>query len=167
MSRIVLYRWIGALFLVHNLEEAATMKDFLPRLNTLAARLIDSPIDAPSYPQFLLALALITLLSWGALAILARFCKPRLADLAAASIQGAVGLNAIWHLLMVGLLGVYVPGSATAILFNLPFTLMVFRRLVIPYDPGGILWAFVLGLASLWHGPLLGFLLWMAKHLGV
>lgn len=156
MNRAVCYRWIGALFLIHNIEEASTLPSFLAEAGTIVpAFVMDRQPNFPVYPQFLLAVVLITCLSWIALFGLSRLRNKELADTLAASMQAAIGLNGIWHLSMVLLLKTYVPGSITGILVNLPFTAVACRHLLKPYGPAMKHWTSVAGLAIFWHGPVL------------
>jgi len=163
MNSISCYWLIGGLFLIHNLEEAATLPSFLAKAGTLASPIsIDHWVRFPSYLQFLFAVTLITGLSWIALFGLSRLRNKQLADMVAASIQASIGLNGIWHLGTVMLLKTYVPGSITGVVVNLPFTLVAYRYLLNPYRPTIKHWATVVGLAILWHGPLLWLVLWLS-----
>lgn len=156
MNRLTWYGWIAALFLVHNLEEVATLPGFLAQVETLAPPYIaERHISFPSHGQFFLAVSLITGIAWLALLGLSRMRNQRLADLLAASIQAAVGLNGLWHLGMVLLFGSYVPGAITGVLVNLPFTVLACRSLLTPHRLTINYWATVVGLAACWHGPLL------------
>lgn len=125
-------QWLAfACLALHNLEEALTMRSYLPRIRELlgahAPAGLASAIPTPA--QFYAALAGATLIPL-ILVIVATTGKPsKLKFYLVALVQAQVLLNVfVPHVPAAYALGGYAPGLITAVLVNLPFSVYFFRR---------------------------------------
>lgn len=125
-------QWLVFAFLaLHNLEEGLTMHLFLPRIEALL-RQSASPSLLPAMPtsaQFYAALVGATLIPL-LLVVFATSGRPSpFKSYLVAIVQAQVCLNVLVpHVPAAIVLGGYAPGLATAVLFNLPFSIYFFRR---------------------------------------
>ena len=112
----------------HNLEEALLMRTALPEVNVLVAA---SPVGflAPiSYPQFLIALGVVTMLPYLFVALGGLRCVSKLAVKLLVLVQITMLLNVIFHVGAALALRGYAPGLLTALFLNLPFSIWLLRR---------------------------------------
>lgn len=128
MSRRALL-WLVPLFItLHNLEELWTMPGFLvglpARIPAWAQRLLPAEVFPPTARQFALMILIVTLVPY-LLALLGgarRARSPRTLLLAGA--QVVMLINILSHVVSMNIQNGYVPGLVTALLFNLPFSLI-------------------------------------------
>jgi len=120
--------WLVPLFItLHNLEEMAFMPGMLAELPgkipAWAARLLPSGLFPPTYRQFLWMLLVVTVLPY-VLALLGGAKRERGArTLLLSGVQVTILVNVFMHVGSMNIIGGYVPGLATALAFNLPFSL--------------------------------------------
>lgn len=128
MSRKISLRLIPVVFLLHNAEEALLLRRFLLVDSARLPEVLHSLVPPVTYPQFLVALAVVTPLPFlfAALGNLER--KGSLAVYALLVTAAVLFLNAFLHAGSVAVLGKYVPGLATALLLNLPLTAYLLWR---------------------------------------
>jgi hypothetical protein len=151
---------IPALLTLHDAEEALTLPRFLPivrqRLPAAVAPLA-ARVDADALRTALVVATVVPLaiVAWA-------YWRPhsRVARWTALAIQATVLLNVLSHIVAAAvLLRGYAPGLATAVLVNLPFSLVLLRRVARErWLPRRALLALVPA-AVVVHGPLLGGLL--------
>jgi hypothetical protein len=129
MSRRAALWLIPALVAVHNLEEALTFGRYLPVVRERAPGVVRAMVERVTYAQMLAALAVATVVPL--VVVLWAQARPasRAALWSALTVQAVMALNVVSHvaaslLVMRG----YSPGVATAVLFNLPFSVYLFRR---------------------------------------
>jgi Protein of unknown function with HXXEE motif len=125
-------QWLVLAFLaLHNLEEALTMRAYLPRIGELLhehAPAGFAPV-LPTPAQFYAALAGATLIPLLLVAFATTGRPSKLKFYLVAFVQAQVFLNVfVPHVPAAFALGGYAPGLATAVLFNLPFSIYLFRR---------------------------------------
>lgn len=161
-------QWLGlvpVVLLLHNVEEALTLRGYLGRLQALLPDWLVSVLGSVSLKQGWLALILVSLI--GLLMGLPVGMKrdDRLALFLPLAVQAALLLNVISHLFIALRLGGYGPGLASALLLVLPFSLWLFNRAWREqWLPRGDF--LVLPLAALvLHGPVLLGVLAMARGL--
>jgi len=157
--------WLVPLFIVlHNLEEMAFMPSLLAvlpgKIPAWATSWQPEGFFPPSYRQFLFMLLVVTLLPY-AFALLGgakRERGPRTFLLAGT--QTVMLVNVLSHVGSMNLMNGYVPGLASALAINLPFSLFFFGA---GLRQGWLKWgdfAYLLPIAVVLHGPgLLGLML--------
>ena len=120
------------LFLVlHNLEEAVTLKIYLPKINALLDGSVPASLLAsrPTLTQFYIALAGATIFPLLIVAIATTGQPTRTKDYLVAILQALLLVNVFApHVPAAIALGGYAPGVLTAVLLNLPFSVYFFRR---------------------------------------
>jgi len=124
--------FIPILLLVHNIEEALTMPQWVEvNLSVLREKLFLFRYVNFSRVQLYTSLVLVSLIPF----ILATFCMrepmktKRITVLLA--LQGIIFWNAfVPHLSGIFVLGMYNPGTITAMVINIPFSIYLFRRSV-------------------------------------
>ncbi|MFL5539451.1 MAG: HXXEE domain-containing protein [Longimicrobiaceae bacterium] len=122
-SRKLALLGVPVLLTLHNAEEAL----FFPRmLPTVAAHLPASLAGAlPTAQQMHVALAVATVVPW-LVWLLGR--ETRIGVRILLLLQCVVLVNVAWHVAAAAVLGGYTPGLATALAFNLPFSIYLLRR---------------------------------------
>ena len=125
-------QWLVFVFLaLHNLEEGLTMPSYFPRIRDFLREHAPAGFAsaAPTPTQFYAALAAATFFPL-VLVLIATTGKPsRIKFYLVALVQAQVLLNVfVPHVPAAFALGGYAPGLATAVLFNLPFSVYFFRR---------------------------------------
>jgi hypothetical protein len=125
-------QWLVFAFLaLHNLEEGLTMHLYFPRINELLREIAPPTLVSvmPTPAQFYAALVGATLIPL-LLVIFATTGTPsQFKSYLVAIVQAQVCLNVLVpHVPAAIMLGGYAPGLATAVLFNLPFSVYFFRR---------------------------------------
>lgn len=104
------------------------MRYYLPLAQAQVPQLMRPMIAGITYPVFLWAVTLATVIPF---AVVIRASGPprrRSAHWMAATVQAVVAVNVLSHLLAAAVLRGYTPGVVTAVLFNLPFSLYFFRH---------------------------------------
>ncbi len=154
--------WLVPLLIVlHNLEEMAFMRGFMPRLladlpgklPAWAVNWLPEGFFPPTYRQFLLMLLVVTVLPY-AFALLGgarRVRGPRTFLLV--ETQMVMLVNVISHVVSMNIMNGYVPGLASALAFNLPFSLFFFATAL---RQGWLKWGdfgYLLPIAVVLHGP--------------
>lgn len=148
---------VPLLLTLHNAEEALTIPAALDAvLRRLPTRYLAL---APTYPQFLIGLALVTVIVWAA------YLSGRGRLVALLVIQAVVLVNVAWHLAAAVMLRGYTPGLATALAVNLPFSVYLLARAWRERWVGRGMMAALLPLALLLHGPGLLLLMWLSGRL--
>lgn len=146
----------------HNLEEALFMRAALPGVNAV---LTASPVGflAPvNYPQFLIALGVVTVIPY--LVVALGVCK--LAVELLVLVQTTMLLTVVFHVGAALALRNYTPDLLTALCLNLPFSIWLLRRAMRDkWITPDIQLYFVL-LALLLHGPGLVVLIYGAGTIG-
>jgi hypothetical protein len=158
-SRKLALLGVPVLLTLHNAEEAL----FVPRaLGEVAARVSPALAGAlPTAKQMYVALAVVTIIPWVVWLLGAARRETRIGTRLLLLVQCVILVNAGWHAFTAIVLGGYAPGVATALAFNLPFSIYLLRR------AGKERWetrramAGLLALAMLIHGPGVGLLLWI------
>lgn len=145
--------WLVPLLLtLHNVEEALFMEGFLARLASALPAFLSGVLPTITYGQFLAALGVVTAVPWlfAASGPLERRSR---AFLLVLGTQMVVLLNVVSHAAAAVWLRFYVPGLATALLVNLPFSVYLFRRALAGswVRPRDLAWLFLAAL--LVHGP--------------
>lgn len=125
-------QWLVFAFLaLHNLEEALTMRAYLPRIGELLREHAPAGLASalPTPAQFYAALAGATLIPLLLVAFATTGRPSKLKFYLVALVQAQVFLNVfVPHVPAAFALGGYAPGLATAALINLPFSVYFFRR---------------------------------------
>lgn len=148
------------LLVLHNLEEGLTIGRFLGA--NAAALQAKFTVALPTPHQFFVALAVVTALPLAALLVwrLRNGRFPLLEVLLA--LQAVMLLNVAAHVAQALLTRGYVPGLATAVLLNLPFSLYLFHRAFWERWVSRKLLATLVPIALVVHGPVLMGLMWVA-----
>jgi len=121
--------WLVPLLLfLHNLEEALTLPRYLAVAQARAPELLHTLVATVSYPSFLWALLVATLLPLAVVAWAATHPAARWAHWLTAVVQAVFALNVLVHLAAAVALRGYAPGLLTAVLVNLPFSVAFFTR---------------------------------------
>ena len=117
---------VPVLLTLHNAEEAL----FVPRaLGEVAKRLPPAFAGAlPTAEQMYVALAVATVIPWLVWLPGAARRETRLGTRLLLLLQCVMLVNAGWHVAAAVVLGGYAPGLATALAFNLPFSIYLLRR---------------------------------------
>ena len=119
---------VPLLFLLHNAEEALTIGPVLPLVNARLAATLPGRLPSLSYLEFLIALALATALPF-IVAAAGNLRQPgSRAGYVLLIVQATLFLNVISHLRAAALLLGYAPGLGTAVLVNLPFSLVLLSQ---------------------------------------
>ena len=112
----------------HSLDEALFMRAALPAVNAV---LTTSPVGflvPVNYPQFLIALGVVTVIPYLVVALGALRCVSRLAVKLLVLVQTTMLLNVVFHMGAALALRDYTPGLLTALGLNLPFSIWLLRR---------------------------------------
>lgn len=171
MSRRALL-WLVPLFItLHNLEEMIGIPSLLEGLNVQlpawAARVIPPGGFPPSYHRYLFMLLLVTALPY-VLALLPGRKKARgPRTMLLALVQTLMFVNVFSHLALWNLTNRYVPGLITALVFNLPFSIVMLASGLRQGWLRGSDFAYLLPFAILLHGPGLFGLMWLASLVAV
>jgi hypothetical protein len=116
---------VPLLLLVHNAEEAFTVRPVLPLVNARLAATLPGRLPAVRYGEFLVALVVVTVLPFA----IAAAGDLRRADSRAGYlllvVQTTLLLNVVSHLTTATVVGGYAPGLASAVLVNLPYSLVL------------------------------------------
>jgi hypothetical protein len=147
---LMLTRWFVPFSItVHNIEEAFTIDPFLPVIKKRLSKYGGKDI-VPTWPQYRLALITVTLIPF-VVAILPLKAGRRLTMMLIASTTMLI--NVIPHLAGSIIFKRYVPGLASALLINLPSSLLsiflAFRSGFLNYRKMAVISAF----AATLHGP--------------
>ena len=125
-------QWLVFLFLLlHNLEEAITLKAYFPKINALLNGSVPASLLAlrPTPTQFYIALAGATIFPLLIVAIATTGKPTRTKDYLVAILQALLLVNVfVPHVPAAIALGGYAPGVLTAVLVNLPFSVYFFQR---------------------------------------
>jgi hypothetical protein len=145
--------WLVPLLLtLHNLEEAVFMRGFLGRFATTVPALFSTVLPTITYGQFLTALGIVTVAPYlfAASGPLERRSR---AFFLVLGTQMVVLINVAAHLTTAMWVRGYAPGLVTALLVNLPFSVLLFRRALSAawIRKRELAWLFVAAL--LVHGP--------------
>jgi len=113
---------------IHNVEEALLMPAMLERRNSSVPGLFQKLIPPITYKQFLIALAITTVIPYviagcGDLLLIGGRAVYLLLIF-----QAMMLFNVLAHGMMATMMGGYAPGLATALILNLPFSIYLFRR---------------------------------------
>jgi hypothetical protein len=116
-----LFWLVPLLFALHNAEEAPRMADW--------ARAVDAQfMPAVSTMQFTVSVALLTLLVVVLTVLAVRGMPPRIGVPLMTGVQAIIFVNAFSHIGATIRYRRYSPGLMTAVLLNLPFSLILFHR---------------------------------------
>jgi hypothetical protein len=117
---------VPVLMTLHNAEEALFFPRMLPQV---VARLPASLAGAlPTAEQMHVALAVGTVVPWLVWLLGVRRRETRLGVRLLLLLQFLMLINVGWHAAAAVVLGGYTPGLATALAFNLPFSIYLLRR---------------------------------------
>lgn len=111
---------VPGVILLHNAEEALTMPTYLPVLNAHLPGVLRALLGAIAVEQFLLALAVVTVLPFLVLPRLRVETQPGWGHVAMLALLTTMLLNVGSHVGMAVLLGGYAPGLGTALGLILP-----------------------------------------------
>lgn len=155
ISRPDVLRALPVVFLVHNLEEALWMRGFLP----LDPARLPAPVQAympeVTYPQFLLVLAVVTVLPFLIVASANVRRRASVGVYALLSVAAVLLLNVGSHVGAALYFGGYTPGLVTALCANLPVALYtLWRAIQERWMSRWALWTLPLT-ALILHGPIL------------
>jgi hypothetical protein len=112
--------------LLHAIEEGLAFRVTLPHLQIAASRLLGRAIQLPLVYQCYAALAIITLAGFALLLMAARWDRT---SYALVVVQAVMTLNVVAHIIGAVLLRGYIAGIVTALLVELPTSVLVYRRL--------------------------------------
>ena len=112
--------------LLHNLEEALTMRAALPQMQGKWSAFLGRPVSLPSAHQYDVALVLITAFAFALWLAAGRWSG---AATALVALQVVMAVNVLTHVAGAVLLGGYAPGLVTAVLVEAPVSVILFRRL--------------------------------------
>lgn len=121
--------WLGPTFLtLHNFEEILGLRELAPAERPIFGfNLIRIPI---TLEQFAVAMLLLTLLAFGSTYAGVKSQRHQIGIYLFLFAQSVIFFNALRHA-MTGLLSLsYNPGMITAILLNIPFSIVIYRRLL-------------------------------------
>jgi Protein of unknown function with HXXEE motif len=150
---------VPVLITVHNAEEALLIP---AALRVLPRRLPASLAGSiPTYPQFLAALAVVTLVPWLVWFFGARRGS-RAGIVALLLVQTVMLVNVASHVGAAVCLRGYSPGLATALALNLPFSIHLLRRAMAERWISRRTLALLFAAAVFIHGPGLFGLMWIA-----
>ena len=150
----------------HNLEEALFMRAALPAVNAV---LTASPVGflAPvNYPNFLIALGVVTVIPYLFVALGALRCVSKLAVGLVLLVQTTMLLNVVFHVGAALALRDYTPGLLTALCLNLPFSIWLLRKAMRDEWITPDVQLYFGLLALLLHGPGLVVLIYGAGRIG-
>lgn len=126
ISRRTALLLVPVLITVHNAEEALAMP---AALRTLPSRLPASLAGLiPTYPQFLAALAIVTVVPWMVWLLGIARRETRAGIVLLLLVQTVMLVNVASHAAAAVFLRGYAPGVVTALALNLPFSLYLLRR---------------------------------------
>ena len=154
-TRAVLLWLVPILFAVHNLEEGALMKRYLPAARAAMPARLKQVIGTYNHRQFVALLAVITAIAF-LIAIFGDIGRPgSTGGYALLAIQATMLLNVASHVAAAFVMRGYSPGLVTAILVNLPFSLWIIAVAWGEhwYAAAALLW--LVPWALLLHGPVL------------
>ena len=103
------------------------MRGVLPRVAARIPTALRGVVPAVTYPQFLVALAVVTILPF-AVALAGDLRRPGFATVFLLFVQAVLLVNVASHVASAVYLGGYAPGFATALAVNLPFSVLLLRR---------------------------------------
>ena len=115
---------VPVLLTLHNAEEAL----FFPRMLPRVAAHLPASITLPTAEQMQVALAVATVVPW-LVWLLGRATRVGMRILLL--LQCVVLVNVAWYVAAAVMLGGYTPGLATALAFNLPFSIYLLRRAIV------------------------------------
>lgn len=125
-------QWLVFVFLaLHNLEEGLTASAYIPKVKNLLGGRAPGGLLAslPAPGQFYAALIGATLLPLALVAFATAGRPTPFKSYLVVAVQAVVFLNVfVPHIPAAFILGGYAPGVLTAVLVNLPFSLIFFRR---------------------------------------
>lgn len=145
--------WLVPLLItVHNAEEAVLMPFVLAKRNAIIPQSSHGLLPVITYPQFLLAVFVMTALPYP-IAYYAQRDPQRCgtAMFLLLSVQFMMFLNVFAHLWMAWLMAGYAHGVITAVTVMLPFSIFFFRRAVKENWASGTAWAFICATGLLFH----------------
>lgn len=107
------------------MEEALTVARYLPRVGQLVPAAFRRAI--PEAEAIYLALAVVTLIPIGFAVLARRPGSTSWATYGLLLVAAVLLVNIVWHLLAAAALGGYSPGVVTAVVINLPVTILALR----------------------------------------
>lgn len=156
--------WLIPIFLtLHNVEEAFAFQAYKPRMQSLLPESVASLIATLSYSTILGALIVLSAVAFLIAFAAAAWPKSERTLWALLTLEAAVGVNVIAHLLSaVIVFHGYGPGLMTALMINAPFAIYCFRRARREQwlSPAALRATFPAALIL--HGPILFGGLWLA-----
>lgn len=160
VSRRTALLLVPVLITVHNAEEAL----LIPSVLRVLPRRLPSGLglSIPTYPQFLAALAVVTLVPWLVWLFGVARRETRAGVTLLLLVQMVMLVNVASHVGAAVFLGGYAPGVVTALALNLPFSIHLFRRAMAERWISLRTLAFLFTAAVLIHGPGLFGLMWIA-----
>lgn len=163
LSRRAALLLVPVLITVHDAEEALAMP---AALRTLPARLPASLAGLiPTYPRFLAALALVTVLPWVVWLLGAARRETRPGIILLLLVQTVMLVNVASHLAAAVFLRGYAPGVVTALALNLPFSIYLLRRALAERWVSRRTLLVVAVAAVLIHGPGILGVMWIAGRI--
>jgi Protein of unknown function with HXXEE motif len=172
LDRANLLWLIPALFTIHNSEEALTMKRYLPAAREMMPELrrrvparLKWLVREYTFRQLMILVVILTAVAW-AIAIFGKLDEPGCgAGHALLALQAVLFLNVFAHLGGTVLFRGYAPGLVTAVLFNLPFSWVVFTTAWNEHWYSTTTLLLLGPLALLLHGPVFIGLLRLASRI--
>jgi Protein of unknown function with HXXEE motif len=151
---------IPALFTIHNLEEALTMKRYLPVAREMIPELrrrvparLRWLVREYTYRQLMILVVILTTAAW-AIAIFGGLDQPASgAGYALLALRAVLFLNVFAHVGGAFLFRGYAPGLVTAVLINLPFSWVVFTTAWNEHWYSATTLLLLIPLALILHGP--------------
>jgi len=154
---------VPVLITVHDAEEALAMP---AALRTLPARLPASLAGLiPTVPQFLAALAFVTVLPWVVWLLGVARRETRTGIVLLLLMQAVMLVNVASHAAAAIFLRGYAPGVATALAFNLPFSVYLLRRALAERWISRRTLLIIVAAAVLIHGPGILGAMWVAGRI--
>ncbi|MGE5246345.1 MAG: HXXEE domain-containing protein [Betaproteobacteria bacterium] len=130
MTRRQIALLVPILLTLHNVEEAMTFGPWLPLVQARAPVLLQLWINEVSLKGLPMALVVATAVPWAVAVWAASRPSYGIAIWSLLLVQAVVLVNVFWHLGAAVVLQGYAPGLLTAVMFNLPFSVYLFRRAV-------------------------------------
>ncbi len=166
-TRAGLFWLVPTLFAAHNLEEGLMMKRYLPAARAAMPARLRRLVGEVGYYQFAVLLIAITLVVFLIAAVGDLGAPGSVAGYALLAVQATMLLNVASHVGAAIKLRGYSPGLATAVLINLPFSIVLLGLASTERWYAAPALLTLMPLALLLHGPVLLGLLAGASRLPI
>jgi hypothetical protein len=128
MSRRSAYLLVGVSFAIHNAEEGFAARRFIDFMQSRAPDFLREVYAGITVPELQVNLLILTMLGLGVTLVTMRTHMSPVSALAMIMFAVLLGLNALAHAGLSIFARVYMPGLITALVINLPVSVMLLRR---------------------------------------